>query len=340
MIIVLKPEISKKDEAAVLKEIKKLGYKPHVMRGVERVVVGCIGDERTHQNLETLASWPQVEQVMPVQKRYKLVSREAHKATSVINVGGKSKILLGGKKFQVMAGPCSVESEQQLLTTAHAVAKAGATILRGGAFKPRTSPYEFQGLGEKGLKLLAKARKETGLAVITELLSESHAEMVAEYSDILQIGARNAQNFQLLIAAAKTGRPVLLKRGLSMKIDEWLLAGEYVLSNENPNLMFCERGIRTFETYTRNTLDLSTIPIIKKESHCPIVIDPSQGAGRSDLVVAMCKGAVAMGADALLIEVHPNPAEAWSDGAQQLTLEGFAKLMEELKPFIAAAGRE
>jgi 3-deoxy-7-phosphoheptulonate synthase len=338
MIIVLKPNTGKKEELVVLKEIKKLGYKPHVMRGVERTVIGAIGDERTHSSLETLTAFPQVEKVMPVQKRHKLVSREAHKETSTIRVG--KDIVIGGRKVQIMAGPCSVESEKQLLATAHAVKKAGATILRGGAFKPRTSPYEFQGLGEKGLKMLAKARKETGLAVITELLSEDHAEMVAEYADILQIGARNAQNFQLLIAAAKTGRPVLLKRGLSMKIEEWLLAGEYVLANENPNLMFCERGIRTFETYTRNTLDLSTIPIIKKESHCPIVIDPSQGAGRSDLVVAMCKGAVAMGADALLIEVHPNPAEAWSDGAQQLTLEGFAKLMEELKPFIAAAGRE
>lgn len=337
MIVVLKPNVTKKQEAAVIKEIRKLGYKPHIMRGVERTVVGAIGDERTHQSLETLAVWPQVEKVMPVQKRYKLVSREAHKVNSSVKVLGN---VIGGKKFQVMAGPCSVESEKQLLTTAEAVKSAGATILRGGAFKPRTSPYEFQGLGEKGLKLLAKARRETGLAIITELLSEDHAEMVAEYADILQIGARNAQNFQLLIAAAKTGKPVLLKRGLSMRIEEWLLAGEYILANENPNLLFCERGIRTFETYTRNTLDLSTIPIIKQESHCPIVIDPSQGCGRSDLVIAMCKGAVAMGADALLIEVHPNPAEAWSDGAQQLSLSGFARLMEELKPFLAAAGRE
>lgn len=337
MIVVLKPKITKKEEVAVLKEIRKLGYRPHVMRGVERTVIGAIGDERTHQSLETLAVWPQVERVMPVQKRYKLVSREAHKANSSINVRG---ITIGGKKFQVMAGPCSVEDEKQLLATAEAVQKAGATILRGGAFKPRTSPYKFQGLGEKGLKLLAKARRETGLAIITELLSEDHSELVAEYADILQIGARNAQNFQLLIAAARTGKPVLLKRGLSMKIEEWLLAGEYVLANENPNLLFCERGIRTFETYTRNTLDLSTIPIIKQESHCPIVIDPSQGAGRADLVMCMCKGAVAMGADALLIEVHPNPAEAWSDGAQQITLEGFARLMQELKPFLAAAGRE
>jgi 3-deoxy-7-phosphoheptulonate synthase len=308
------------------------------MRGVARTVVGAIGDESQHKSLEALAIWPQVESVMPVQKRHKLVSREAHPANS--RVTAAEGVVIGGNKFQVMAGPCSVESEKQLMATAVAVAAAGATVLRGGAFKPRTSPYEFQGLGLKGLKLLAKARRETGLAVITELLSEQHADLVAEYADILQIGARNAQNFQLLIAAARTGKPVMLKRGLAMRIEEWLLAGEYVLAHENPNLLFCERGIRTFETYTRNTLDLSAIPIIKKESHCPVVIDPSQGAGRADLVLAMCKGAVAMGADALLIEVHPNPAEAWSDGAQQLTLEGFARLMEEIKPFIAAAGRE
>ena len=339
MIIVLKPNISKKQELTVLKEIRKRGYKPHVMRGVARIVIGAIGDELTHQSLETLLTvFPQiVESVMPVQKRYKLVSREAHPQNSTVKV---KEHLIGSKKFHVMAGPCSVESEKQLLTTAVAVKAAGATLLRGGAFKPRTSPYEFQGLGEKGLKLLAKARKETGLPVITELLSENHANMVADYTDIIQIGARNSQNFKLLIAAAKTGKPILLKRGLSMKIEEWLLAGEYVLSQENCNLMFCERGIRTFETYTRNTLDLSTIPIIKKESHLPIVIDPSQGAGRADLVKAMCKGAVAMGADALLIEVHPNPAEAWSDGTQQVSLEVFAQLMQELRPLILAAGRE
>lgn len=339
MIIVFKPRIKKRDETAVLNEIRKLGYTPHVMRGVARTVVGAIGDELTHANLEMLsAQFPKVvETVMPIQKRYKLVSREAHPANSTVKV---RKHVVGGRKFQVMAGPCSVENEKQLMTTAIAVSKVGATVLRGGAFKPRTSPYEFQGLGENGLKLLDKARRETGLAVITELLSEQHVDLVAEYADIIQIGARNAQNFQLLIAAAKTGKPVLLKRGLSMKIEEWLLAGEYVLANENPNLMFCERGIRTFETYTRNTLDLSAVPIIKLESHSPVVIDPSQGAGRADLVATLCKGAVAMGADALLIEVHPNPAEAWSDGAQQVTLEAFGKLMKELRPFIRAAGRE
>ena len=339
MIIVFKPNISRKEETAVLKEIRRLGYRPHIMRGVARTVVGAIGDELTHQSLESLITlFPQVvESVMPVQKRFKLVSREAHTANSTINVRG---VVIGGRKIQIMAGPCSVEGERQLLTTAAAVKAAGATILRGGAFKPRTSPYEFQGLGEKGLKLLAKARRETGLAIITELLSEDHAELVAHYADIIQIGARNAQNFQLLIAAAKTGKPVLLKRGLSMRIEEWLLAGEYVLSNNNSNLLFCERGIRTFETYTRNTLDLSAIPIIKQETHCPVVIDPSQGAGRADLVKAMCKGAVAMGADALLIEVHPNPAEAWSDGTQQVSLDMFAELMQELRPLILAAGRE
>ena len=339
MIIVLKPGLARRQESAVLKEIRQLGYKPHVMRGVARTVIGAIGDELTHQSLETLAMvFPDaVESVTPVQKRYKLVSREAHPENSTIRV---REHVIGGTRLHVMAGPCSVESEAQLLSTAEAVKAAGATFLRGGAFKPRTSPYEFQGLGVKGLKLLAKARKETGLAVVTELLSETQADLVAEYADIIQIGTRNAQNFQLLIAAARTGKPLLLKRGLSMRIEEWLLAGEYVLANENSSLMFCERGIRTFETFTRNTLDLCAIPIIKKESHCPIVIDPSQGAGRADLVKALCKGSVAMGADALLVEVHPNPAEAWSDGAQQLSLDGFAQLMRELRPLLQATGRE
>ncbi len=337
MIIVLRRNITKKEEGAVLREIRRLGYRPHIMRGVARTVIGAVGDERKHKSLEALSVFPQVESVTPIQKRYKLVSREAHPVDSTVDVRG---VVLGGRRFHIMAGPCSVESEKQLMTVAHAVREAGATILRGGAFKPRTSPYEFQGLGEKGLKLLAKARRETGLPIITELLSEQQAEMVAEYADILQIGTRNAQNFQLLIAAARTGRPVLLKRGLAMRMEEWLLAGEYILANDNPNLMFCERGVRTFETYTRNTLDLAAIPILKRESHCPVVIDPSQGAGRADLVASLCKGAVAMGADALLVEVHSNPAEAWSDGAQQLTLEGFRRLVSDLRPFIAAAGRE
>src|SRR6187399_1946249 len=337
MIVVIRPGTPRDQIDFVIAEVQKLGYDPRPIFGTEQTIVAAIGDERTHHTLESLTVLPQVERVIPVQKRHKLVNRESHPGNSLVDADG---VVIGGDKFVMMAGPCSVESEKQLMDTAEAVKAAGATVLRGGAYKPRTSPYEFQGLGKEGLRLLAKAKEATGLKIITELLSENHVEHVAEVSDVLQIGARNSQNFQLLIAAAKTGKPVLLKRGLSMKIEEWLLAGEYILANENPNLMFCERGIRTFETYTRNTLDLSTIPIIKRESHAPVVIDPSQGAGRADLVMTMCKGAVAMGADALLIEVHPNPAEAWSGGAQQITLESFAKLMNELKPFIAAAGRE
>jgi len=336
MIIVLKPKTTKRQETAVLREIKRLGYEPHVMRGVARVVIGAIGDERDKPSLEALTTWTQVESVTPVQKKFKLVSREAHPKNSTVAV---RRHVIGGEKFHVMAGPCSVENERQLMETAIAVKKAGATILRGGAFKPRSSPYDFQGLGKAGLKLLAKARKETGLPIITELLAENHADMVAEYADILQIGTRNSQNFKLLIAAAKTGKPVLLKRGMSMLIKEWLLAGEYILANENPNLLFCERGIRTFENYTRNTLDLSAVTAIKQESHCPVVVDPSQGCGRASLVTDLCKGAASVGADALLIEVHPNPAEALSDNAQQITLDGFKNLMREIKPFIKAAGR-
>lgn len=334
MILVLKPGISKKATAAVLNEIRKLGYRLH---GVARTVIGAIGDERTHQSLETLLTWPQVENVMPVQKRFKLVSREAHPDDTVIKIGNVS---IGTNKFNVIAGPCSVENERQLLETAEVVKAAGATLLRGGAFKPRTSPYEFQGFGVKGLKLLAKARRLTGLPIVTELLSEKRAELVAEYADVIRVGARNAQNFQLLVAAARTGKPVLLKRGPSMRVEEWLLAGEYILANGNPNLMLCERGIRTFETYTRNTLDLIAVPIVKRESHLPVVVDPSHGVGRVDLVVAAAKGALAIGADALLIEVHPNPAEALSDGAQQLTPSQFRDLMNELKPIIHTTGRE
>ncbi|MEQ1862798.1 MAG: 3-deoxy-7-phosphoheptulonate synthase [Chthoniobacteraceae bacterium] len=336
MIVVIRPGTPREQIDAVIAEVQKLGYDPKPIFGTEQTIIAAIGDERTHHTLESLTVMPQVERVIPVQKKHKLVSRESHPANSVVSVDG---VPVGGEKFCVMAGPCSVESEEQLMTTAEAVAAAGATVLRGGAYKPRTSPYEFQGLGKEGLRLLAKAKAHTGLKIITELLSETHVEHVAEVTDIFQIGARNAQNFQLLIAAAKTGKPIMLKRGLSERIEEWLLAGEYVLANGNGNLMFCERGIRTFETYTRNTLDLAAVAIVKKESHLPIIVDPSQGCGRADLVRMMCRGATALGADGLLIEVHPNPAEALSDGQQQIDFAGFAKLMEELKPFLAAAGR-
>ena len=336
MIVVIKPNTPREQIDEVIREVQRLGYDPRPIFGTRQTIVAAIGDEQTHHTLESLNVLPQVEKVMRVQKRFKLVSRESHPSNSVVTVDG---IAIGGDKFCVMAGPCSVENEEQLMTTARAVKAAGATILRGGAYKPRTSPYEFQGLGKEGLRLLDLAKKETGLKIITEVLSEQHVEHVARTADILQVGARNAQNFQLLIECANSGKPILLKRGLSERIDEWLLAAEYVLAHGNPNVLFCERGIRTFETYTRNTLDLAAIAIIKKESHLPVIIDPSQGCGRADLVSALCRGAVAMGADGLLIEVHPNPAEALSDGQQQLDFEGFADLMKNLAPLLNAVDR-
>jgi 3-deoxy-7-phosphoheptulonate synthase len=336
MIIVIKPHTSRAQIDEVIAEVQKLGYDPRPIFGTELTVIAAIGDETTHHRLESLNAMPQVEKVMAVQKRFKLVSRESHPGNSIIDVDG---VKIGGDNFVLMAGPCSVESEEQLLSTARAVKAAGATILRGGAFKPRTSPYEFQGLGSEGLRLLSLAKKETGLKIITEVLSERHVEEVCTHADILQIGARNAQNFQLLIECARSGKPILLKRGLSEKIDEWLLGAEYILAHGNANVMFCERGIRTFETYTRNTLDLAAVAAVKKESHLPVIVDPSQGCGRADLVRAMCKGAVAMGADGLLIEVHPHPAEALSDGQQQVDFAGFASLVKELQPFLQAVGK-
>ena len=333
MIIVIKPHTSRAQIDEVIAEVQKLGYDPRPIFGTELTVIAAIGDETTHHRLESLNAMPQVEKVMAVQKRFKLVSRESHPGNSIIDVDG---VKIGGGNFVLMAGPCSVESEEQLLSTAHAVKAAGATILRGGAFKPRTSPYEFQGLGSEGLRLLSLAKKETGLKIITEVLSERHVEEVCTHADILQIGARNAQNFQLLIECARSGKPILLKRGLSQKIDEWLLGAEYILAHGNANVLFCERGIRTFETYTRNTLDLAAVAAVKKESHLPVIVDPSQGCGRADLVRAMCKGAVAMGADGLLIEVHPHPAEALSDGQQQVDFADFASLVKELQPFLQA----
>jgi 3-deoxy-7-phosphoheptulonate synthase len=336
MIIVIRSHSSKAQIDEVLQEVAALGYTPAPIHGTHQTVVAALGDETTQPSLESLLVLPQVERVLRVQKRYRLVSRETHPEGSVVDVDG---IAVGGSEFTLMAGPCSVESESQLLKTAEAVKAQGATILRGGAFKPRTSPYEFQGLGAEGLRLLAKARAETGLKIITEVLSEADVERVAEAADILQIGARNAQNFQLLIACAKTKKPVLLKRGMSERIEEWLLAAEYLMANGNPKVLLCERGIRTFETYTRNTLDLAAVAIAKQESHLPVIVDPSQGCGRADLVVALCCGAVAVGADGLLVEVHPHPAEALSDGQQQVDFAGFAELVRAIQPYIQAAKR-
>ena len=333
MIIVIRPHSSKEQIAEVITEVEKLGYTPAPIHGATQTVVAAIGDERTHANLESLNALPQVESVLRVQKRFKLASRESHPANTLVDVAG---VEIGGSRFCLMAGPCSVESEDQLLATAEAVKACGATVLRGGAYKPRTSPYEFQGLGKEGLRMLALAREKTGLKIITEVLSERDVEHVAAVADVLQIGARNSQNFQLLIEAAKSGKPILLKRGMSERIEEWLLAAEYILAHGNPNVLLCERGIRTFETYTRNTLDLAAVAIAKKESHLPVIVDPSQGCGRADLVIALCCGAVAMGADGLIIEVHPNPAEAMSDGQQQVDFASFRNLVSAIQPFLTA----
>lgn len=337
MIIVLRPHSSPSAIEEVIAEVSKLGYEPAPIHGATQTVIAAIGDERTHQNLESLSAFPQVESVLRVQKRYKLTSRESRPNDTIVDVDG---VKIGGGHFALMAGPCSVESEEQLLSTARAVKAAGAKILRGGAYKPRTSPYEFQGLGKEGLRLLELARNETGLKIVTEVLSERDVEHVAATADILQIGARNAQNYQLLIECAKSGKAILLKRGMSERIEEWLLAAEYILAHGNPNVMLCERGIRTFETYTRNTLDLAAVAIAKKESHLPVIVDPSQGCGRSDLVIALCRGAVALDADGLIIEVHPNPAEAMSDGQQQVDFAAFEKLVASIQPFLAATGRK
>lgn len=334
VIIVIKPNTPRAQIDEVIEEVAKLGYDPRPIHGATQTIVAAIGDERTHHTLVSLNALPQVEHVMPVQKRYKLVSRESRAAETVVDVDG---VLIGGGNFVLMAGPCSVETEEQLLDTARAVKSAGATILRGGAYKPRTSPYEFQGLGKEGLRMLAVARQETGLKIITEVLSERDVEHVAQTADILQIGARNSQNFRLLIECAGTMKPILLKRGLSERIDEWLLAAEYILTHGNPNVIMCERGIRTFETYTRNTLDLAAVASAKRESHLPVIVDPSQGCGRADLVKILCRGAVAVGADGLLVEVHPNPAEALSDGQQQVDFKAFAELAREIEPFLKVA---
>lgn len=337
MIVIIKPHTPAERIDEVVAEVEKLGYAAHPIRGALQTVVAAIGDETTHHTLESLNALPQVERVMPVQKRYKLVSRESRPDSTIIDVDG---VPVGGPHFTMIAGPCSVESEEQLLTTAHAVKAAGATMLRGGAYKPRTSPYEFQGLGKEGLRLLQLAKKETGLKIVTEVLSELEVDLIAEHADVLQIGARNAQNFRLLVAAARTGKPILLKRGLSQRIEEWLLGAEYILSAGNGNVMLCERGIRTFETYTRNTLDLAAVAVAKRETHLPVIVDPSQGCGRAELVPTLCAGAVAMGADGLIIEVHPNPAKALSDGQQQVDFTLFARMMNDLKPFLQATQRQ
>ncbi len=337
MIIVMKAGTATADRDAVLKQIEELGYKPHLIHGTTRDVIGAIGDERGKLILHSIEAMHGVESVLPILKPYKLASREVNRETTRIRVS--DTVVIGGDEIIVMAGPCSVESEAQIMESAIAVKAAGAQVLRGGAFKPRTSPYSFQGMEEEGLKLLARARDLTGLPVVTEVINPETAELVAEYADILQIGARNSQNFALLKKVGQLKRPVLLKRGMAMTIQEFLMSAEYILSEGNQQVILCERGIRTFETATRNTLDLSAIPVLRGMTHLPVIADPSHGTGNHHYVAPMAYAAVAAGADGLMIEVHPDPEHASSDGPQSLKPSSFTALMAKLRLFAEAADR-
>lgn len=338
-IIVLKPDTSEENIRHILKKLESKGLKAIVSHGTERTIIGVIGDTSkvTEDEEDAIRAIIGVENVVRILKPYKLASREFKKENTEINVKG---CIIGGKKIPVMAGPCAIENKTILTTIAEKVKDAGASFLRGGAYKPRTSPYSFQGLGEEGLKYLSEVSKKTGLPVITEIMDPRDLDVIAEYTDIIQIGARNMQNFRLLLEVGSANKPVLLKRGLSATIKEWLMSAEYIMSRGNQNVMLCERGIRTFETATRNTLDLSAVPVLKQLTHLPVVVDPSHGVGKWDLVAPMAKAAVAAGVDALIIEVHTNPAEALSDGEQSLKPDLFAQLMKELRPIAQAVGRE
>lgn len=337
MIIVMKAGATKRELDEVLRRIKELGYKPHVIHGTTRNVIGAIGDERGKFVLQSLELMQGVESVVPILKPYKLASREVKKERSIVPIS--DTVSIGGKSVVVMAGPCAVESEEQILDVALSVKRAGAHVLRGGAFKPRTSPYAFQGMKAEGLRLLAEARAKSGLPIVTEVVNPETAEVVAEYADILQIGTRNAQNFELLKKLGQLRKPVLLKRGMSMTIQELLMSAEYIMSEGNHAVILCERGIRTFETATRNTLDLSAIPVLKENTHLPVVVDPSHATGNYRYVAPLSFAAVAAGADGLLIEVHPDPEHALSDGPQSLIPDKFALMMEQLRLFAEVAGR-
>jgi 3-deoxy-7-phosphoheptulonate synthase len=335
MIIVMKPGASEADIRTVVTRVERMGYKVHLSQGEARTVIGVVGEKPIVER-EQFDMMEGVEKTVRILQPFKLAGREFHPTDTVIDVNG---VKIGGPQIVLMAGPCSVESQTQLLETAWAVKEAGAHILRGGAFKPRSSPYSFQGMGEEGLKILAEARAQTGLPIVTEVMAPEQVSLVAEYSDILQIGARNMQNYALLHAVGRSNRPVFLKRGMMSTIEEWLMSAEYVLSNGNYQVMLCERGIRTFERYTRNTLDINAIPVLKQLSHLPVIGDPSHATGKWDLVAATAKACVAAGADGLMIEVHPHPADALSDGAQSLKPEKFAQLVQELKAVAVAVGR-
>jgi 3-deoxy-7-phosphoheptulonate synthase len=332
MIISMRRHATREEIDHVCDLVRHYGYKVHSIEGEERVVVGVVGVGDVTACLESVESAPGVESAVRISAPYKFVSREFKQERSAIRIDGQS---IGAGEFIVIAGPCSVESEKQIMETAEGVAAAGAHMLRGGAFKPRTSPYDFQGLEEEGLKLLAKARAATGLAIITEVMSDRDVDLVAEYADCMQIGARNMQNFSLLKSLGGCGRPVLLKRGMSSTIRELLMSAEYVVAHGNPNVALCERGIRTFETATRNTCDISAVPVLHELTHLPVILDPSHATGKRSLVPALCRAAAAVGADGLIVEVHPCPEKAVSDGAQSLTIADFTRLMRELQPYLA-----
>ncbi|HET7464593.1 MAG TPA: 3-deoxy-7-phosphoheptulonate synthase [Longimicrobium sp.] len=339
MIIVTRPNVTDAELDHIRERVETLGMRTHVSRGEQRTVIGCIGDESLVQEAALLAL-PGVESVTPVMKPYKLASREFAADPTIVRAGDGAAAAIGGRRLAVIAGPCSVEGREMLRATARAVAGAGAGLLRGGAFKPRTSPYAFQGLGEAALHMLAEVRAETGLPIVTEVMDTRQVELVAEHADVLQVGARNMQNFALLSELGRVQRPVLLKRGLSATVKELLMAAEYVMAQGNRDVILCERGIRTFETITRNTLDVGAIPVLKAETHLPVLVDPSHAGGRADLVAPLSFAAVAAGADGIIVEVHPNPEQALSDGDQSLTISAFEALMRGLAPFAAAAGRE
>ena len=335
MVVVMDVKSTLEQIDIVNARLDQLGFQTQLIQGVKRIVIGAVGD-RTVDDLRDLQQMPGVEKIVPIMKPYKLVSREAQNENTVIDVRGVS---IGGNSVTIIAGPCAVENRQQLLTAAHQVKEAGGHIIRGGAFKPRTSPYSFQGLEEEGLIILREASLETGLPVVTEIIDERSLELALDYVDIIQIGARNMQNFRLLKAVGHTDKPILLKRGMSATIEEWLMAAEYVMSGGNGKIILCERGIRTFETSTRNTLDLSAVPMVKRLSHLPVIVDPSHATGDRGLVLPMSLAAIASGADGLILEMHPNPSQALSDGPQSLTPEGLEEVMNHLQRIVPAVDR-
>ena len=336
MIIVMTPDHTSEDLQRVVRRLEDMGLRAHISHGEHRTIVGAIGDERVLREVP-LESMAGVEKVVPILTPYKLVSREFKKEDTIININGHT---IGGSELQIIAGPCAVENRETVEEVASSLKRLGINFLRGGAFKPRTSPYSFQGLGKRALEIMARIREETGMLIVTELMDPRDAVMVAKYADIIQIGTRNMQNFRLLTEVGNIEKPVLLKRGMCATVKEWLMSAEYIVSQGNEKVILCERGIRTFETETRNTLDLSVVPLLKRLTHLPVIVDPSHAVGRADLVAPMAKAAVAAGADGLLIEVHPRPEEAWSDGPQSLTPKAFEQLVDDLRTIAEAVGKK